>query len=130
MGVSSNGILVYGINFDEEPPEFIEAFDNDFDDYLNSLSGLPEYGQPGHDFAAQRAFRETVPADMTMYCSYEYPMYILAVRGTETVVHRGYVKDIESLEVPADRVEAFKAWCIDRGIQNPEPKWLLCSMYG
>lgn len=129
MGVSSNGILVFGIDLGEEEPDFLEGQDG-FDSYLNGLSGLPSWGEAGHSFKDQQAFRDSCPADMTLYCSYEYPMFILSVRGTETTVYRGSVEEITSLEVDAEKVAAFKAWCAERGIEGQEPKWLLVSMYG
>jgi hypothetical protein len=130
MGVSTDAMLVFGIacGDEEEVPGFMLGFD-DFDEYLNSISGLPEYGCDGHDFDAQRKFRDSVPADMTLHCSYDYLMYILAVRGTEICACRGNPKEITSLDVPAEKVEAFKAWASERGIVG-EPKWLLCSMWG
>ena len=128
MGVSSDGIVVFGIDLGEEPPEFL---DGDFDDYLDSISGLPQYGEPGHSWDAINAHRKACPADVTIYCSYDYPMYILAVRDTEVRVSRGYVIDVSDLPAPDEaRLAAFKAWCVERGVENPEPKWLLCSLYG
>ena len=130
MGVSTDAILVFGIacGDEDEVPGFMLGFD-DFNEYLNSISGLPEYGEEGHSFDAQRKFSESVPADMTLNCSYDYPMYILAVRGTEMRAWRGSPMEITSLDVPVEKVEAFKAWVSERGIVG-EPKWLLCSLWG
>jgi len=133
MGQSTNGILVYGIAFEDEDelPEslsFLEEFDGDFDEYLESLAGLPKWGEPGHSFEAVRAHRETCPADLVMHCSGDFPMYILAVRGTEITAHRGHAVEITSLDVPVAKVAAFKQWCAERGIEG-EPKWYLCSMW-
>lgn len=130
MGVSTDGILVYGIAFEEEEvPDFLEPFDGDFDDYLGSISGLPQYGEPGHSFDDHRKFRDACPVDVVTHCSYDYPMYIIAVRGTELRNKRGYVAEVESLAVDEEKFAAFKAWCADRSIEG-EPKWLLCSMWG
>lgn len=129
MGVSSDGILVYGIDLGEEKPEFLDDFE-DLDELLLADGNQPQWGDPGHDFNKQWAFLATCPADMTMYCSYECPMYILSMRGTKKDVARGYVEEISSLDVDADKRAAFIAWCIAHGIENPEPKWLLASMYG
>lgn len=129
MGVSSVGLLVFGIDLGEDEPEFWGDH-NDMDDFLDSESGLPTYGCPGYDYEKLSANRKKCPADVIFYCSYDYPMHILAVRGTERRVSRGYVKEIETLSVEPEKVEAFKAWCADHGIADAEPKWLLCSMYG
>ena len=132
MGTSTDAILVYGfeIGSEDEPPEFLEAFDGDFDEYLNDISGLPKYGESGHTFEAQWAWRDSCPADMTMHCSYDYPMYILAVRGTKTTAYRGYPKEIKSLAIDEAKVSAFREWCEANGIEYQEPKWLLVSMWG
>lgn len=129
MGVSSDGILVYGIDLGEEKPWFLDE-DQNFDDLLLGEGGQPRYGDPGHDFKAQWAYLATCPAELTLYCSYDYPMYILSVRGMKTDVNRGYVKEVSSLDVDADRRAAFIAWCEAHGTESPQPKWLLASMYG
>lgn len=124
MGQSTDGILVYGIQLDDEDlPEFMGVFD-DFDEYVDDLNGLT-----GAGYASRSAAREKCPADLTSHCSYEYTMYILGVRGTETTARRGYPKEISTFDVPTDKVHAFMAWCAERGVQG-EPKWLLCSMWG
>ena len=129
MGTSTDAILVYGIECGEDcVPEFMEGFD-DFDDYLDDLSGLPKWGEAGHDFVKQKAFRESFPVSMTMHCSYEYPMYIVAVRGTETIASRGYANEITSIAVDEEKISAFKEFCEKNGIEG-QPKWLLCSMWG
>lgn len=133
MGTSTDAILVFGmpIGYEEETPEFLEEFDGDFDEFLNSKSGLPSWGEPGHDFNNQREFRESFPVDVTMHCSYDYTMYILAVRGTETRASRGYPKTINELPVISeDKISALKAFCEEIGLEYSEPKWLLCSMWG
>jgi len=43
MSVSTDCILVYGVELGDEKPAFLENF-GDFDDYLNKLSGLPCFG--------------------------------------------------------------------------------------
>lgn len=129
MGISSDGILVFGIDLGEEQPEFMGECDG-FDDYMDSQNGLPQWGEVGHDWDATHAFRNSYPASMTLHCSYDYPMHILAVPGTETTAYRGSPKEIEFLSVSDEKVDAFKAWCVEHGIEDPEPKWLLASMYG
>lgn len=137
MGVSTDGILVFGIAYDEgELPEFLSAWadergeeDPDFDEYLDSISGLPQYGEEGHDFTKSREWREAQPVEMVHHCSYDYPMYILAVRGTKTTAWRGHPQVITSLDVSGAKIAAFAAWCAERGVKG-EPRWILCSMWG
>lgn len=129
MGISSDGILVYGIDLGEEKPEFLGDHE-DMDELLMAEGSQPQWGDEGHDFKKQWAFLATCPADLTMYCSYDYPMYILSVRGTKKDVARGYVEEVESLSVDDAKRDEFIAWCEAHGIENPQPKWLLASMYG
>lgn len=129
MGVSSDGLLVYGIDLGEEKPEFLDDYE-DMDELLLAEGNQPQWGEDGHDFDKQRAFLATCPADLTLYCSYDYPMYILSVRDTNTTVNRGYVEEIENLSVDENKRVQFVAWCEAHGIENPQPKWLLASMYG
>lgn len=133
MGVSTNGILVFGIQLpEEETPDFLEDFDGDFDSFLNSLSGLPKWREEGHDFEKDRAFRESFPVDLLSHCSYDYPMFILAVRGTEKTAYRGDPKIIDpsSLVVSPDKIEELRKFCDEYDIEWEEPKWYLCSMWG
>ena len=129
MGVSSDGLLVYGIDLGEESPAFLDE-DQEFDDLLLTEGGQPQYGDEGHDFKDQWAYLEQQPVKLTLYCSYDYPMHILSVLGTEVSVNRGYVEEITSLDVDAEKRSQFIEWCKAHGIENPEPKWLLASMYG
>lgn len=132
MGVSTDGILVFGIDLGEEVPEFLEDFVSDFDSFLSSISGLPGYGEAGHDFKKDQGFRDSHPVDMTWYCSYDYPMFILTVRGTETRVSRGDAEEInpDNLKVSEEKIAALKAFCEEYDIEWQEPKWLLVSMWG
>src|SRR5215217_6040867 len=125
MGVSTDGILVFGIDLGEELPEFLEDFEDTWWDFTDSISGETDYKKKSE-------FRDNFPIDLVRYCSYEYPMFILDVNGTETTVARGYVEEIvpSDLVVPQGKIDALKAFCEEYGIEWQEPKWLLCSMWG
>jgi hypothetical protein len=128
MSTSTNGILVFGIDFDESLPEFM-GNETDFEDFLQVELKLPMYGSAGYSYEEKSKKIETCPANLVIHCSYDYPMYILALRGTEKTAHRGYPVEITSLEIAPERLEAFKDWCKAHGIENPEPKWLLASLW-
>lgn len=134
MGVSTDGILVFGFEIGEEgdEPDFLAEHNGDFEEFLHSVSGLPRWGEPGHSFAAFREFEKGFPIELVSHCSYEYPMYILAVNGTKKKASRGYPEVIspEELIISDEKIEAFKKFCDDYGIEWQEPKWLLCSMWG
>lgn len=127
MGVSTDGILVFGIDLGEELPEAFEEFDESdlWWDFTDSISGKKSYED-------RSKFREEFPVNLTSYCSSEYPMYILAVNGTETVVRRGSTEEIDpnDMKVSDEKIAALKAFCEEYGIEWKEPKWLLASMWG
>lgn len=132
MGTSTDAILCFGFPVGEEdqPHEWLEDCEGDFDKFLNKLSGMPEYGEPGHSFDDQRKFRESCPAEMVMHCSYDYPMYILCVQGTETRAWRGSPKEVPNLYVYEGDISAFKSWCEANEIEYQDPKWYLCRYVG
>lgn len=132
MGVSTNAVLVFGIDIGEDLPEFLEDFDGDFDDFLADYSGLPKWGEEGHDFDKTVAWNNDFPVELVQHCSYEYPMYILAVRGTESTARRGYAAEIDVASMQIDNVKILqlKNFCEQYNIEWQEPKWLLCSMWG
>jgi len=129
MGISSDGILYFGfeVGGEDEPPQWMEDFE-DFDDFICAKAGLPINAK----YEKRKPVIEACPADLQQFCSYEYPMYILGVRGAEHRVARGFTKEINVAELAVDqaKIDAFKAWCEANDIEWQEPKWLLCSMYG
>lgn len=131
MGVSTDGILVFGIDLGEEIPEFLESYDGDFDLFIDENSGLPTSG-PLRDYKKLSENRDAFPIEMTRYCSYEYPMYILGVKGKHYQVDRGdvVVVNTEDLTVRPDQIETLMDFCEQHNIEWQEPKWLLVSMWG
>ena len=116
MGVSTDGILVFGIPL-EEGVEFPEVanFDDDFEEYLYQ----------------KRRDDPNFPVELVSHCSCEYPMYILAIAGTEFSASRGYVQKIDNLptvtETQIDQLRAFaEAHDLDDWLDG-EPGWYLCS---
>lgn len=136
MSVSTDGILVFGIDLGEERPDFLYDEENEeeleFDDYLYSLSGLPQWGEPDFNWDFMRDYLKDQRVDMTLHCSYNYPMFILSVRGTEHRNSRGTPTEIEvsDLKVSQEDIEALKKFCEDHDIEWQEPKWYLVSMWG
>ena len=132
MGVSSDGCLYFGfpVGEDEEPPEWLaDVEDHDFELFLIDKAGMTYENTP---YEERNKIIKSCPADLQRYRSWEYPMYILAVRGCEYSVRRGYFEEItpEMLKVDQSKIDAFKEWCEQNNIEYKEPKWLLCSMYG
>lgn len=136
MGISSNAMLYFGfpVGDNDEPPAFLEDRDNEdglveaFDDMICEKAGLA----PDAEYDERSKVIKASPVEMQIYCSYEWPMFLLCVRGAEHMVHRGYTAEItpENMIVEPAKIAAFKIWCEANGIEWQEPKWLLCSMYG
>lgn len=129
MGVSSDGVLYFGfaVGEDECAPEWMRGY-SDFDDFICAKAGLPEDAR----YEQRKPVIDGCPAELQLYCSYDYPMHILGVRDAEHRVSRGYLKEIGAPDLAVDesKIAAMKAWCESNGIEWQEPKWLLCSMYG
>jgi len=127
MGFSSDGMLCFGfqVGGEDEKPEWLEGFE-DFDDFI--CSDVPANA----GWKERKVVRDACPADLFVFCSYDYPMYILGVRGAEHCASRGYIVEVgpKELTVEPAKIEALKAWCEANKIEWQEPKWLLCSMYG
>lgn len=119
MGVSTDGILVFGIPLEEgiEFPE-VEGYGDDFGEYV---------------YDARRE-DPNFPVDLVTHCHHEYPMYILAVSGTETTASRGYPQKIDGLpEVSAAQIDRLRAFADAHDLGDyceGEPGWYLCSMWG
>ena len=140
MGVSSDGQLHFGIvlkDGDGEPlqdgaaPGFI-LFDADGDVDLDLLI-CSEMNIPRRNYAALRTARKEYPVAMEIFCSFDYPMYILRVNvpEAEMTVSRGYHNAFSELPViPMAAIEQFKAWCSSHSLEPEEPKWILSSLYG
>lgn len=137
MGISTDAMLYFGfvVGNEDEPPDWLPDGDEsegegrmEFDDFVALKAGVPADAEYG----VRRDAVKLCPAEMQLFCSYDYPMYILGVRGAGHVVHRGYFKAIDAaaLAVDPEKIAAFKTWCEANSIPYEEPQWLLCSMYG
>lgn len=135
MSQSTDGIIAFGFDAGEESPvEHLlgEEFD-DLDDLLASEAGISPWDHnSGKDYWKKKeaALAET-PVELIHHCSGDYPMYILAVRGTHMNASRGYPQVIapDFFAVPQEKIEAAKKWCEDHQVEWQEPSWLLASMW-
>lgn len=131
MGVSSDGILVFGIELglEDELPEFLYTEDGDEIDFDEMVDG--ELGTHDLPYSERVKARKAYPVDLVCHCSYDYPMYILAVPGTEISASRGYPHEFTNglPTVTQEQIDAFKEWAAEHDIEG-EPCWVLTSMYG
>ena len=147
MGVSTDAILAYGFDLGEEEDQSMaerfgaqvedgESFD--FEDWVAGRSGaVYPAGHGGIDSPEYRAYAAkrdaaiaACPVEMVMHCSYDYPMYFLAIRGTESRARRGYPQAVVAGEVAPELVASARAFCEAHGIDWKEPAWHIFSMWG
>ena len=156
MGISSDGQICYGVLLDEEQdyPWNDEKYDNDFECWwlegvcgyeppfmLFNAAGMWISAEDEHNdekvsryFAHRRAFEKAhpCPVDLENYCSYDYPMYILAV-GYGLCAKRGYPTrfDPADLQMLEETHYALLAFCAEHSLKySGEPCWWLSSLYG
>ncbi len=132
MGTSTDGILAYGVDLPEyegcdySDLPWAEDGDDEFGDTIARLAGGRQYPEEGW-LDDKRKAAEACGLELVFHCSYDYPMYILAVRGTEHTASRGYPTEIK--ELPTPDATKLREWCKKYEIEC-DPKWLLCSLWG
>jgi hypothetical protein len=136
MSISSTGILVFGFDLGGEEgalplPELLGE-DETFEDFIADEAGIEPWKEGLGDeyYARKRAAIAACPVDLVIHCSFEYAMWILAIRGTEINAPRGYPQIVKGWDVPQEKIEAARKWCLDYGVEWQEPTWILCSIYG
>lgn len=152
MGVSTDGKISYGIEFPEGfyfpwvDHDDIEDWWLDVNGYKPPFEIYDEEGEyiggvrPSDEtikayFESRRIFHEKhpLPVELVNTCSYDYPMYILALKGTVMTANRGFPKtfDPASLtkgEDPNRLIEFCRTHNIDTG--DKQPAWYLSSFWG
>jgi len=163
MGVSTDGQLSFGIAFEEEYcfPWDEEKWEGDIGDWwvcgicgykppfelYNSDGGYVNGERPPeeklseyYDHRSKFEANNPMPVNPVMHCSYDYPMYIIAVNGTESSNSRGYPTEVnpDSMVVTDEQIRVLVDFCTkycqpqDEYTERPnmEPKWYLTSLWG
>ena len=109
MGMHASAFLAYGIDFGDEQPDFLGDYDGD----------LTEWAESETDEAVTP-------------CPYFVDGHlVLAVKDHVFDADYGSLTtEIDSLQVDAEKVEAFKSALVAAGYANPEPRWLLSFRFG
>lgn len=133
MGVSTDGIICLGIPFDEGTNFVWKDEDGSCSEYALEEWWKKRYGD------------RICPVTMVNYCSYDAPMYVLAVRDTVQECSRGYASKIKlPLEDKPKYYEEYMQFLLEHVSQEnwndicgekPDslpvvPDWLLCSFWG
>ena len=147
MGQSTDAILVFGVSVPEgEEPEWLrdmeaqewwrvqQGYEPPYRPYTEEgeyAEGwtpgdprLPAYFQHGWDWDKANP----CPFDALPHCSGDYPMYILAVPGTETRAWRGSpvaITELRKVEMGDEYQDAVGKLGFDAGAAQ----WWLCSMW-
>jgi len=161
MGISSDGQICYGIAFEEgyELPWLDEKWDGDEEDWwFKGVCGYKTpfeiYNNQGEYIDGEKPSEEKIdeyykrysdfkksnplPVKIVRHCSYDYPMFIIAVIGTYRYASRGYPEKVVLTGIDTDKTRAVVDFCEkyckpkDEFSKFPkmEPCWLLSSMYG
>ena len=134
MGVSTDAIVAFGFNLGEEWPDGLKINDDDedstdFEDWIAEHLGLGDWQAEGY-WERKREAVAAFPVDIITHCSYDYPEYFIAVRGTEQRARRGYPEKLEVPEVGRAKIEAMREFCEKHGIEWEEPSWHIFSLWG
>lgn len=138
MSVSTDALLIYGyeLDYSDGDPELGEKLEARL---LAELAGFTETHKDGKEgfFARQREALGSIPVEIVLHCSVEYPMYILALRMPQHEALRGEpIRLGESLPIIPnklrDELSTAKSKLERVGVEfnRSEPSWILCSMTG
>ncbi len=140
MGVSTDGILFFGIDLgDDEPREDGE----DWQQFVAAKLGVKPPSIPYNDedrevvaiweaYWAKRAETiEGLGCTVGDHCCIEDPSYYVALSDRSVWAHRDYpeVTDQDLLTVPPDDVEKLKHFCGLLEIPWTKPQWHLASWW-
>lgn len=143
MGVSTDGILAYGFSLGEDfDCTKVFGYENDggpdFDALYLNKAGFrkkPDHSDFDKDWAeywnAEKEFLADANCEVFTYCSHDYPIYFVAIKGSIYRVNRGHTTEIpDGLMADPAWKDTLRAYCELMGIEYQEPKWLLTSLWG
>ena len=141
MGISSDATLCYGVEiggaddgmegtFDKVLEDFDNSFYDYFEDLVRTAGGVTgTWGTNPKYYEQLRAAEANFPIELVTHCHGEYPMSILAIRGSVQTANRGYPIN-PSMEIPPqDKIDFLVKFCKDHGLEVT-PSWILCSYIG
>jgi hypothetical protein len=155
MGISNNAILAFGFSLEENKPTCLEkrdcnsdSYDEDegdsfesFDEMIVNRKLTPPPGEYQYESQTKSSLwieyhkkanelEKACPVTLEWFCSYDYPMFFIALKGTVSTAHRGYVKNVELKTISQSELDAFRKFCEDYNIEWKEPSWSIFSMNG
>lgn len=152
MGVSTNGVLLYGYNLSSGDSEWavrevgeygqlqVDWFGEDDDDFhavaearLLASAGFTETWSSENEgyFAREREAKARLGVKFETYCSLDYPMYALAAKGSVHTAYRGDCKPVSFAVQPEWDDQLRRALKVLGMTPTQErAQWLLCSLWG
>ena len=150
MGVSTNAIVYYGIEFGDEFPISEETFEeyehvdaSDWEELLAVKQGVEHPGEWKDDEETKKKFNDFWEKQRNIvkkfgvtigtHCSDEYPMYYIAVEESHIIANRGFPKelDVYKFSILTSMWDIkIREFCELMGIEYSQPKWMLCSYWG
>lgn len=145
MSVSNDSILAFGFSLEEELPECLNnaegsSYEN-FEDMLIAKSLVEP--DSAHEYKSQAVtpawieyykkvdeVKAACPVELVWFCSYEYTMYFMSLKGTKKSASRGYTEEVNTYAVSEEDIAKFKSFCEDYDIEWQEPKWYIFGMNG
>ena len=131
MGISSTGILYWGLDFGEYPPwenPEEECGPHDYsapDDLIWKAFG----GKEEDTYKVKNSIAKDAGVEIVLHCSYDYPMWGLAVTESSMRAYRGYPVAIKELVVKPEW-EVMLWIAMEKLGFTGEPSWHLTSVYG
>jgi hypothetical protein len=131
MGVSTDADIAFGIDLNEDmynmPWYDEEKYEEEMD--IEDLF----YGWCEKEFG-----KDNAPFELIIHCSYECPMYILAMKGTNQSASRGCAQEFNPNELieqsSGDKAQEYKMAIEKYNIKGEDdvtnPSWLLFSLWG
>ena len=159
MSISSDGILCYGFQIKDEDgdiigegetPEFLKtSLDDDddddsepleFDDLLANIAKINspdvEYDEHSKEeyeeyWGKKHELERVCPVELVIHCSFEYGMYILAIKESHSAAYRGYPVELgKQITTNPAWDSILRNFCKEANIPFEEPGWVLASLYG
>jgi len=111
VGISTNGILFYGICFG------------------NDAAFIPSDDPWGWKEQFSEWETEAGGAFLSYHCHEDHPMWYAAIKGAEITAYRGDERKVPDLAtlVPEDASERLRAFCEKIGAEFKEPAWYLVA---
>ena len=146
MSKSNDAILAFGFSLEELRPECLESSDlsqnyENFEDMVVALniiepdkcfeyegdSNSPEWKKY---YEKVKKIKEACPVELIWFCSYDYPMYFVALKNTKITAHRSYTKLANLRNISIEELDKLKEFCKEYKIKWKEPNWFLFGMNG